>query len=81
LAIPSIEENKPKGCLGIQVLRRDSGKEVEFTTIMLFNSLSAVKEFAGEDYEAAHLDPKVRPLLLRYDDRVAHHETLFIKIW
>lgn len=78
-AIPSIEKNKPKGCLGIQVLRRDVGKEVEFTTIMLFNSLSAIKQFAGEDYEAAHIDPKVRPLLLRYDDRVAHNETLFTK--
>jgi hypothetical protein len=80
-AIPSIESNKPKGCLGIQVLRRETGEEVEFTTIMLFNSLSAIKEFAGEDYEAAHIDPKVKPLLLRYDGRVVHHETLFAKVW
>lgn len=80
-AIPSIESNKPKGCLGIQVLKRETGEEVEFTTIMLFNSLSAIKEFAGEDYEAAHIDPKVKPLLLRYDGRVAHHETLFTKVW
>jgi hypothetical protein len=80
-AIPSIESNKPKGCLGIQVLRRETNNEVEFTTIMLFNSLSAIKEFAGEDYEAAHIDPKVKPLLIRYDHRVAHHETLFTKIW
>jgi hypothetical protein len=80
-AIPSIESNKPKGCLGIQVLKRETGEEVEFTTIMLFNSLSAIKEFAGEDYEAAHIDPKVKPLLLRYDGRAVHHETLFTKVW
>lgn len=80
-AIPGIESNKPKGCLGIQVLKRETGEEVEFTTIMLFNSLSAIKEFAGEDYEAAHIDPKVKPLLLRYDGRAVHHETLFTKVW
>ena len=80
-AIPSLESNKPKGCLGIQVLRREAGNEVEFTTIMLFNSFSAIKEFAGEDYEAGHIAPKVKPLLLRYDNRVAHHETVFTKVW
>jgi len=80
-AIPNIESNKPKGCLGIQVLRRETGEEVEFTTIMFFNSLSAIKEFAGEDYDAAHIDPKIKHLLLRYDTRVAHHETLFTKVW
>lgn len=81
VAIPSIESNKPKGCLGIQVLRREMGEEVEFTTIMLFNSLSAIKEFAGEDFEAAHIDANVKPLLIRYDHRVTHHETLTTKIW
>jgi hypothetical protein len=81
VAIPAIEKNKPNGCLGIQVLRRDLQDEVEFTTIMLFNSIDAIKEFAGEDYESAHIDSEVKPLLLRYDVRVAHHQTLFSRTW
>jgi heme-degrading monooxygenase HmoA len=78
-AIPSIEQNKPDGCLSIQLLRRDSGNEVEFTTLMTFNSMEAVKQFAGEDHEAAHVDPEVKPLLLRYDLRVAHYVTRYSK--
>jgi hypothetical protein len=81
IAIPGIEKNKPNGCLAIQLLKRASGTEVEFTTIMLFNSIDAVKAFAGEDYASAHVDPEVKPLLLRYDVRVAHHETLYTKVW
>ena len=81
VAIPGIEKQRPNGCLAIQLLRRESGDEVEFTTIMLFNAMAAIKEFAGEDHESAHIDPEVKPLLLRYDLRVAHHETLYTKVW
>lgn len=79
-AIPEIEKNRTAGYIGIQVLRRQLQDEVEFTTIMWFSSIVAVKEFAGDDYERAHVDPEVRPLLLRYDNRPKHtgvvHSTL-----
>jgi hypothetical protein len=71
-AIPSIENGKIDGLKGIQLLKRDVGNEVEFTTIMWFENLEAVKKFAGEDYEKAHIDPVVAPLLLRYDPLSAH---------
>jgi heme-degrading monooxygenase HmoA len=80
-AIPNIEKNRPSGCLSIQLLRKESANEVEFTTIMVFDSMEAVRQFAGEDYEAAHIDPEVKPLLLRYDLRVAHYQTRYSKIW
>jgi hypothetical protein len=35
-------------------------------------SIDAVKAFAGEDYEAAVVEPVVRQLLTRFDDRVTH---------
>lgn len=76
-AIPSINENKPAGLRGIQLLQRTVGKEVEFTTIMWFDNLEAVKEFAGEKYETAHIDPNVKPLLLRYDKKSTHHRMLY----
>ncbi len=58
----------------IELLRRDAGKEVEFVTIMWFDSLSAVREFAGEDYEACVVPPKARAVLAHFDLRSQHYE-------
>ena len=67
------------GFRGIQLLRRDpplrkAPAEVEFVTIMRFESLDAVRAFAGEDYEVAVVPPKAQALLARYDDRSSHYE-------
>jgi heme-degrading monooxygenase HmoA len=63
-----------RGFEGIQLLRRDVGTEVEFVTIMRFDSLDAVREFAGEDYEAAVVPPQARAVLARFDARSQHYE-------
>ena len=63
-----------KGFKNIQLLRRDVGEEVEFVTIMLFDSLDAVRKFAGEDYEAAVVPDKARAVLAHFDDRSQHYE-------
>lgn len=65
-----------KGYKGIQVLEFEKGTEVEFTTIMFFDSIESVKAFAGENYTRAHIDPKLRPLFLRFDP-VAQHNKVF----
>ena len=62
------------GFHGIQLLRRDAGEEVEFVTIMRFESLDAVRSFAGPDYEQAVVPPAARKLLARFDARSAHYE-------
>ena len=62
------------GFQGIDLLRRELEKEVEFVTIMWFDSLLAVRTFAGEDYERAVVPAKARQLLLRFDERSAHYE-------
>jgi heme-degrading monooxygenase HmoA len=62
------------GFKGIQLLRRDVGKEVEFITIMVFDSLDAVREFAGEDYEASVVPEKARAVLSHFDERSQHYE-------
>lgn len=62
------------GFQGIQLLRRDAGEEVEFVTIMRFDSLDAVRAFAGEEYERAVVPPAAQRLLARYDARSAHYE-------
>jgi hypothetical protein len=58
----------------IQMLRRDLGDEVEFVTEMWFDSLAAVVEFAGDDYEASVVPPAARAVLTRFDDRSQHYE-------
>jgi hypothetical protein len=49
-------------------------EEVEFVTIMTFESLEAVRAFAGEDYETAVVSTKARVLLSHFDERSQHDE-------
>ncbi len=65
------------GFAGVQVLRRQVGNEIEFVTITRFDSLDAIKAFAGEDYEAANVAPRARELLNRFDARCEHFELVF----
>jgi hypothetical protein len=62
------------GFQGIDLLRRELEATVEFMTIMWFDSILAVRTFAGEDYERAVVPTQARQLLLRYDERSAHYE-------
>jgi heme-degrading monooxygenase HmoA len=62
------------GYLGIELLRRRTDSEVEFSTMMWFDSLDAVRAFAGADYETAVVRPEAKALLVRYDARSAHYE-------
>ena len=69
-----IQNRKIDGYKGIQLFRRKLGAEVEFITIMWFESLKAVRDFAGDDYEAAVVPPSARVLLSRFDTRSQHYE-------
>ena len=62
------------GFQGIDLLRRELDENVEFMTIMWFDSILAVQTFAGEDYERAVVLPRARQLLLRFDERSAHYQ-------
>jgi heme-degrading monooxygenase HmoA len=65
-----------EGFRGAYLMRDDSGDEVEFVTLTLFDSLDAVRAFAGDDYETAVVLPEADALLSRYDRRSRHYETL-----
>jgi len=71
---PTIASKKISGYRGIQLLRRQLDNEVEFITIMQFDSLAAVKQFAGEDYEKSYVPEKAKKVLLKHDDRSQHYE-------
>jgi heme-degrading monooxygenase HmoA len=62
------------GYRGIELLRRTEAGEVEFVTAMRFDSVDAVRAFAGEEYEVAVVPPAARRLLSRFDARSAHYE-------
>jgi heme-degrading monooxygenase HmoA len=70
--LPSI--HAIEGYRGARVLRRAIDGEVEFVTITQFDSLDAIRRFAGEDYEAAHVAPRARELLSRFEGRCRHFE-------
>ena len=69
-----IKDRNIQGFHEIQLFRREVGDEVEFITVMWFDSLDAVRIFVGEDYEAAVVPPKARAVLKRFDARSQHYE-------
>jgi heme-degrading monooxygenase HmoA len=62
------------GYRGVYLLRREDGAEVEFITVTLWESLDAIKAFAGDDYETAVVRPEARAVLSRFDARSVHYE-------
>ena len=70
----SIQNRKIEGYRAIQLFRRNVGEEVEFVTVMWFDSIDAIRVFAGEDYEACVVPPKARVILSRFDARSQHYE-------
>ena len=71
---PGIASKNVFGYRQIQLLRRPLDTEVEFVTIMWFDSWAAVRQFAGEDYEKAVVPPQARKVLSRFDQRSQHYE-------
>jgi heme-degrading monooxygenase HmoA len=69
-----IKNRNIKGYKGIQLLRRKMERETEFITVMWFDSLDAVKEFAGEDYEKAVVPEKAQRILSRFDKKSQHYD-------
>ena len=63
-----------EGYRGGYVLRNDGAGEVEFVVVNLFESLDAVKRFAGDDYATAVFEPEAKRLLSRIEPRATHYE-------
>jgi heme-degrading monooxygenase HmoA len=68
--------SKAVGFLGSYLLRRVVGEEVEFVTIMLWDSIEAVRAVAGEDYERAVIPKERKKYLQRFEERAAHFEVV-----
>jgi hypothetical protein len=73
---PGIAARGIRGYRGIRLLRREDGGEAEFMTVMRFDSLKDVRDFAGQNYEVPVIPPRARALLARCDERTAHYQEL-----
>lgn len=77
----SIEAKGIAGYRGIELLRRDLGDEVEFVTIMTFDSLQNVIAFQGPDYQRCYVPEAAQKVLKRWDQLSAHFEVKEIRTY
>jgi antibiotic biosynthesis monooxygenase (ABM) superfamily enzyme len=70
---PAIAERKIQGYRGAELFMRQEGDEVEFMTLLRFDSMEGVKEFAGTNEKKPVIYPKAEPLLIRMDERSQHY--------
>jgi heme-degrading monooxygenase HmoA len=66
--------SKVKGYQSSFLLRREKGAEVAFITIMLWDSIDAIRAFAGADYETSIIPEDRRKYLTRHDAKATHYE-------
>jgi antibiotic biosynthesis monooxygenase (ABM) superfamily enzyme len=70
---PAIADRKIQGYRGAELFIRTDGDEVEFVTLLRFDSMEAVEKFAGPDERRPVIYPQAEPLLIRMDQRSQHY--------
>lgn len=68
--------SKMLGFAGSYLLRRMVGEEVEFVTILLWDSIEGIRTLAGPDYETAVIPEERKKYLKRFDAKAAHFEVV-----
>jgi heme-degrading monooxygenase HmoA len=71
---------KTTGNRGVYVLRRQEGEVAHFLLITHWDSVEAIKGFAGEDYERARYYPEDDDFLLEREPFVIHYEVLLAAV-
>ena len=64
------------GFAGSYLLRRIVGDEVEFMTILLWDSIEGIKAVAGKDYERAVIPEERKKYLKRFEETATHFEVV-----
>src|SRR6266478_2050562 len=65
--LPSIDAREIKGYRGAELFIREDDDETEFVTLLRFDSMDAVKEFAGSEVTKPVIFPGVGKLLTRME--------------
>ena len=79
--LPGIEAKEIPGYLKMEVLRQNHADEVEFVTIMTFESLQNVIDFQGEDYARCYVPDVAQKVLKRWDQYAEHYEAIESRIY
>jgi heme-degrading monooxygenase HmoA len=64
------------GNISVHILERQEGEVTHFITLTFWESLNAIKGFAGEDIEQAKYYPEDQDFLLEFEPRVVHYEVV-----
>ncbi len=78
---PGIEDKQIPGYRSIELLRREHDDEVEFITIMTFDSLQNVIDFQGAEYEQAYVPAAAQEVLKRWDQTSEHFEVMETRVY
>ena len=70
------EARRTPGNRGVLVLRRVAGPQVHFLFTSFWESLQAIRRFAGDDLDRAVYYPRDREFLLGLEPRVVHYEVV-----
>ena len=73
---PGIEAKEIPGLRCIELFRNDLENEVEFMTLMTFDSLADIKGLQGKDYEKAYVPDEAQQVLKRWDKVASHYEAI-----
>ena len=77
VVFPGIAAKGVAGYRGITLQRRQLPTgEIEFMTLMSFESIDAVRAFVGADHERAYVPAAARKVLFRFDETAAHYEVV-----
>ncbi|MEN8193174.1 MAG: antibiotic biosynthesis monooxygenase [Bacteroidota bacterium] len=71
---PAVKEKGIVGFEKVSIAIQHKKEEVEFFLVLQFDSIDAVKTFAGENYENAYMPEEAQRILLRYEDTAQHYE-------
>ncbi len=71
---PGIEAKNITGYRHIELLRREHDNEVEFITIMTFDSIQNVIDFQGENYQRCYVPEAAQKVLKRWDQVSDHYD-------
>ena len=64
------------GFIKASILRRPIGEGMEFLIVTTWQSIEAIRKFAGESASTAVVPPSVRAIMVEYDKEVAHYEVV-----
>jgi len=65
-----------QGFVRSSILNRETGEGVEFLIVTVWQSLDAIKQFAGEQAEIAVVPPTVQNMMVSYDPHVSHYSVV-----